>query len=110
MVSIGLRALRLRKHKSHSSSQASLMVDEGKASYDDGGKRRKMGRKGSKKDSGFHRNDSNKNQNSGAPGATGKARGFSHDKGGSASEASFVRFPFLDFVVCVCECNFYIFM
>lgn len=103
MVSIGLRALALRNHKSHNLSQDGLMTDEGKTSYNDVGKGRKMGRKGSKKESGFHRNDSNKNESGGAPGASGKARNFSQDKGGSASQASFVRFVFLfwDFN-CVC--------
>ncbi|XP_047946037.1 pumilio homolog 23-like isoform X2 [Salvia hispanica] len=51
-----------------------------------------MGRKGSKKDSGFHRNDSNMDESGGA---TGRARNFSRDKGGAAphaeSQASFVR-------------------
>lgn len=95
MVSIGLGALPLRKHKSQNLSQDGLMTDEGRSSYDDVGKKRKMGRKGSKKDSGFHRNDSNNNRFSGAPGATGKARNFGHDNTGSASQASFVRFFFL---------------
>ncbi|XP_057794415.1 pumilio homolog 23 isoform X2 [Salvia miltiorrhiza] len=67
------------------------MMGEGKTSYDDVGKRRKMGRKGSKKESGFHRNDSNKNESGGASGATGRAQSFSQDKGGSVSQASFVR-------------------
>ncbi|KAH6836297.1 pumilio 23 [Perilla frutescens var. hirtella] len=90
MVSIGLGALPLRKHKSHSLSQEGLMSDEGKTSYDDVGKRRKMSRKGSKKDSGFHRNDSNKNHSGGAPGATGKGK-YAQDNTGSVSQASFVR-------------------
>lgn len=91
MVSIGLGALPLRKHKSQNLSQDGLMTDEGRSSYDGVGKKRKMGRKGSKKDSGFHRNDSNNNRFSGAPSATGKARNFGHDNTGSASQASFVR-------------------
>ncbi|KAL1564755.1 pumilio 23-like isoform X2 [Salvia divinorum] len=91
MVSIGFRALALRNHKSHNSSQNCLIADQGKISFT----RRKMGRKGSKKDIGFHRNDSNMDDSGGAPGATGRARNFSRDKGGAASQAesqaSFVR-------------------
>ena len=103
-MSVGFRALALRNHNSHNSSQNGLITDQGKTSFT----RRKMGRKGSKKDSGFHRNDSNMDESGGA---TGRAR--SRDKGGAAphaeSQASFVRLLFLFgdlfmcaiFIVCV---------
>ncbi|XP_047980682.1 pumilio homolog 23-like isoform X2 [Salvia hispanica] len=87
MVSIGFKALPLRNNKSHNSSQVGLITDEGKTSFT----QRRMGRKGSKKDSGFHRNDSNKNESGGGPGAMGSARKFSQNTGGSESQASFVR-------------------
>lgn len=82
MVSIGFKALPLRNNKSRNSSQNGLIIDEAQ---------RRMGRKGSKKDSGFHRNDSNKNESGGGPGAMGSARKFSQNNGGSESQASFVR-------------------
>ncbi|KAG6409244.1 hypothetical protein SASPL_132278 [Salvia splendens] len=87
MVSIGFKALPLRNNKSHNSSQNGLITDEGKTSFT----QRRMGRKGSKKDSGFHRNDSNKNESGGGPGPLGSARKFSQNNGGSESQASFVR-------------------
>ncbi|XP_042010641.1 pumilio homolog 23-like isoform X1 [Salvia splendens] len=87
MVSVGFKALPLRNNKSHNSSQNGLITDEGKSSFT----QRRMGRKGSKKDSGFHRNDSNKNESGGGPGAMGSARKFSQNNGGSESQASFVR-------------------
>ncbi|KAK6118730.1 hypothetical protein DH2020_047535 [Rehmannia glutinosa] len=88
MVSIGLKALPLRKHKSHNLSQDSLMADKGKYSYDDEvGKKRKMGRKGSKKHAGFHGDASTENQS----GAAGKPRKFAKDKTASVPQASFVR-------------------
>ncbi|KAG6425141.1 hypothetical protein SASPL_115566 [Salvia splendens] len=91
MVSVGFRALALRNHNSHNSSQNGLITDQGKTSFT----RRKMGRKGSKKDSGFHRNDSNMDESGGGQGVTGRARNFSRDKGGAVShaesQASFVR-------------------
>ncbi|KAI3455681.1 hypothetical protein Pfo_012344 [Paulownia fortunei] len=91
MVSIGLKALPLRKHKSHYLSQDSLMADKGKSSYDEVGKKRKMGRKGSKRHAGFHGDASIQNQSGSLPGANGKAQKFAKDKTASVSQASFVR-------------------
>ncbi|KAG8380221.1 hypothetical protein BUALT_Bualt07G0170800 [Buddleja alternifolia] len=89
MVSIGLRALPLRKHRSRSLYEDNLMVDEGKSSYDR--KKRTMGRKDRKKSTGHHGDVSIESQSGDKHGGTGKPRNFAKDKTTSTSEASFVR-------------------
>ncbi|KAL8466440.1 hypothetical protein ACS0TY_035508 [Phlomoides rotata] len=88
MVSIGFKALPLRKHKSHYISKDNLMADDGKYSCDRSGKKRNMGRRGDKKNNGYHGNGSNENRSGGA---VGKPREFAQDNTGSVSQASFVR-------------------
>ncbi|PIN13745.1 putative RNA-binding protein [Handroanthus impetiginosus] len=90
MVSIGLKALPSRKHN-RNLSQDSLIADESKSSHDKVGKKRNMGRKGSKKGGGFHADVSKENQSGDSSGASGKARNFSKDRKTSVSQASFVR-------------------
>ncbi|KAL0414990.1 UNVERIFIED_CONTAM: Pumilio23 [Sesamum latifolium] len=85
MVSIGLKALQLRKHKSRNLSEDSLMADEGTSSIDKVRKHRRMGRKGSKKNAGSHGGASTENQSGGGP------KRFSKDKTSSVSQASYVR-------------------
>ncbi|KAL7100318.1 hypothetical protein ACP275_09G139300 [Erythranthe tilingii] len=87
MVSIGLKGLPSRRHKSHSLSEDRLTPDEGTLSCNNGGRTRKMGRKGSKKNEGFHGDASTENRSGGA----GKPRKFETDNAASVSEASFVR-------------------
>ncbi|KAK4427451.1 Pumilio23 [Sesamum alatum] len=84
MVSIGLKALPLRKHKSRNLCEDSLMADEGTSS-NDRVKDRKMGRKGSKKNAGFHGGASTENQSGGVH------KKFAKDKPSSVHQASYVR-------------------
>lgn len=88
MVSVGFKALPLRKHKSQYLSHDRLMADDSKYSYSDIGNKRKMGRKGDKKNNGFHGNVSNERSG----GALGKPRKFGQDNSESVSQASFVRY------------------
>lgn len=94
MVSIGFKALPSRRHKSHSLSEDTLMTEAGKSSYNEVGKKRKMGRKGSKRNAGFHGDASTETQSGGggAHATAGKPRKFATDNAASASHASFVRF------------------
>ncbi|KAG8364895.1 hypothetical protein BUALT_Bualt18G0046100 [Buddleja alternifolia] len=89
MVSIGLRALPLRKHRSRNLYEDSLMVEKCKSSYDR--KTRTMGRKDRKKSTGHHGDASTESQSGDKHGGTGKPRNFAKDKTASSSEASFVR-------------------
>lgn len=94
MVSIGLKALPLRKHKSSNLSQDSSMAGEDKFSHNKGGKNRKMGRKGSKNHTGFRGGVSTENKSGGVHGGAKKFKKFEKDRTTSTSQASFVRFGF----------------
>ncbi|KAL0441300.1 UNVERIFIED_CONTAM: Pumilio23 [Sesamum radiatum] len=86
MVSIGLKALQLRKHKSRNLSEDGLMADEGTSSIGKVRKHRRMGRKGSKKNAGFHGGASTENQSGG-----GVPKKFAKDKTSSVHQASYIR-------------------
>ncbi|KAL0354415.1 UNVERIFIED_CONTAM: Pumilio23 [Sesamum radiatum] len=85
MVSIGLKALQLRKHKSRNLSEDSLMADEGMSSTDKVRKHWRMGRKESKKNAGSHGGASTENQSGGV------LKKYAKDKTSSVSQASYVR-------------------
>ncbi|KAL0341784.1 UNVERIFIED_CONTAM: Pumilio23 [Sesamum calycinum] len=86
MVSIGLKALQLRKHKSRNLSEDGLMADKGTSSIGKVRKHRRMGRKGSKKNAGFHGGASTENQSGG-----GVPKKFAKDKTSSVHQASYIR-------------------
>ncbi|KAL6496900.1 hypothetical protein OROGR_028829 [Orobanche gracilis] len=88
MVSIGLKALPLRKHKlSHNLCQDSLMTGKSESPYDGVGSKRTPGRKGSKKHAGYHGDFSAKNQSC----SSRKPQKFAKGRTESVPQASVVR-------------------
>lgn len=94
MVSIGLKGLPLRTPKSCHLTEDCLMAGDDN-SHNQGGRKRSMGRKATKKRAGFGGNYSSENLSGGVPDETFKAQKFSRHQKDSEPQTSFVRFCLL---------------